>query len=199
MAIRNFYVSLAMRKLITIIMLACLCGPAVAQERTPSDVFWEKLKKHCGQSYEGQLAAGIEPGDFGGQRLVIHVRACDDDTIRIPFFVGDDRSRTWVLTRPDGVVKLKHDHRHADGTEEEVTQYGGTSTNTGFDSLQVFPADAETAALIPYAAGNVWWITVDDTSFTYNLRRIGTDRLFTVVFDLTKPVATPEAPWGWVD
>lgn len=188
-----------MQKIITIIMLACLWGTAAAQEGVPSDIFWEKLRKHCGQSYEGQLADGIVQPDFSGKRLVMHVRACDDNTIRIPFFVGDDRSRTWVLTRQDGLIKLKHDHRHADGSEEEVTQYGGTSANTGFDSLQMFPADAETAERIPYAATNVWWITVDDTSFTYNLRRIGSDRLFTVVFDLTAPVETPEAPWGWVD
>jgi hypothetical protein len=45
--------------------------------------------------------------------------------------------------------------------------------------------------------GNVWWITVDENSFTYNLRRIGSDRLFTVKFDLTKPVDLPPSPWGW--
>lgn len=188
-----------MRKFITFILLAFLGGSAIAQERIPSDIFWETLRKHCGQSYEGKLADGIVQDDFAGKRLVMHVRACDDDTLRIPFFVGEDRSRTWVLTRQDGLIKLKHDHRHADGSEEEITQYGGTSTNTGFESLQMFPADAETAERIPYAASNVWWITVDETTFTYNLRRIGSDRLFTVVFDLTTPVETPAAPWGWED
>jgi hypothetical protein len=53
--------------------------------------------------------------------------------------------------------------------------------------------------LIPTAAANVWWITLDKTSFTYNLRRIGSDRLFTVQFDLTKEVPVPTAPWGWKD
>lgn len=188
-----------MRKLFFIMLLACWAGIGVAQERSPADVFWENLTKHCGLSYEGQLADGIVQPDFSGKRLVMHVRACDDDTIRIPFFVGDDRSRTWVLTRQDGVIKLKHDHRHADGSEEEVTQYGGTNANVGFENLQIFPADAETAERIPYASTNVWWITVDETSFTYNLRRIGSDRLFTVVFDFNNPVETPEAPWGWED
>lgn len=188
-----------MRNFLLITLLTCFVGIVAAQERLPSDVFWENLKAHCGLSYEGQLADGIVQPDFSGKKLTMHVRACDDDTIRIPFFVGDDRSRTWVLTRRDGIITLKHDHRHADGTEEEVTQYGGTNSNVGLEQLQMFPADEETAQRIPYASTNVWWITVDETSFTYNLRRIGSDRLFTVVFDLTQPVETPPAPWGWED
>jgi hypothetical protein len=65
--------------------------------------------------------------------------------------------------------------------------------------VQIFPADLETFNIIPAAAANVWWITINETSFTYNLRRIGSDRLFTVYFDLTKTVPTPSAPWGWKD
>jgi hypothetical protein len=80
-----------------------------------------------------------------------------------------------------------------------ITQYGGTSTNSGSASVQIFPADQETFNIIPAAAANVWWITINETSFTYNLRRIGSDRLFTVHFDLTKTVPTPAAPWGWKD
>ena len=65
--------------------------------------------------------------------------------------------------------------------------------------IQLFPADQETANLISYASNNVWWITLDETSFTYNLRRIGSDRLFSVKFDLTKEIETPAAPWGSED
>ena len=75
--------------------------------------------------------------------------------------------------------------------------YGGTAANHGLADLQVFPADPETAELLPLAASNVWWVTLSDTTFSYNLKRIGTDRLFTVEFDLTAPVETPAAPWGW--
>jgi hypothetical protein len=28
---------------------------------------------------------------------------------------------------------------------------------------------------------------------------VNTERRFSVRFDLTKPVAAPEAPWGWKD
>lgn len=172
---------------------------AWSQDLGGAAAFWEKLQQHCGNAYEGQLAPGISQPDFEGKKLVMHVRACDANTIRIPFFVGSDRSRTWVLTFHDGRITLKHDHRHEDGSEDEVTQYGGTAPNAGFEELQIFPADVETANRIPYASTNVWWITLNDNQYTYNLRRIGTDRLFSVVFDLTKPIPATEAPWGWVD
>jgi hypothetical protein len=97
------------------------------------------------------------------------------------------------------LIQLKHDHRHADGSEDAVTQYGGKATNTGSASTQFFPSDAFTAGLLPAAVGNVWWISMDETSFTYNLRRLGSASLFSVKFDLTQPIETPPAPWGWVD
>lgn len=173
----------------------------IAQEIAPSEVFWNTLKTHCGKSYEGEIVAGGKEGDgFTGKKLVMHVRSCEENTIRVPFFVGEDRSRTWVFTMNEGNrIKLKHDHRHEDGSEDKITQYGGLSSNVGLSNIQIFHADAETAKLIPAAATNIWWVTIDSTSYTYNLRRIGSERLFTVKFDLTKEIETPAAPWGSED
>lgn len=170
-----------------------------AQENSGAQQFWETLKTHCGKSFEGQITEGPANDDFRGKRLVMHVRSCEANTIRIPFFVGDDKSRTWVLTYEKDRITLKHDHRHEDGTEDKVTQYGGTTPNSGLSGIQIFPADQQTCDLIAYASNNVWWITMDETSFTYNLRRIGSDRVFSVKFDLTKTVENPSAPWGWKD
>ena len=168
---------------------------AIAQETPGSVQFWKNLESHCGKAYEGRLISGGSE-DFSGKKLVMHVRSCEGNNIRIPFFVGEDKSRTWVLTMQDNRIQLKHDHRQEDGSEDDITQYGGTSTNTGLSHVQIFPADQETSELIPYASTNVWWITLDDTTFSYNLKRIGSDRLFSVEFDLTKEVETPSAPWG---
>lgn len=167
------------------------------QEKIANQIFWESLSTHCGKAYEGEIMTPTENDPFTGKRLVMHMVDCGEDFIHIPFFVGDDKSRTWVLTKSNGLIQLKHDHRHEDGSEDKVTQYGGTTTNTGMAEIQFFPADQETAELIPYAANNVWWITVDETSFTYNLRRIGSDRFFSVKFDLTKEVISPGPAWGW--
>lgn len=172
---------------------------AFSQKEHGSKKFWEMLSAHCGKAYEGKLVTPESDPRFAG-KLVMHVRSCEDGRFRIPFFVGDDRSRTWALTMDaQGLIQLKHDHRHDDGSEDQVTQYGGKASNTGSATTQYFTADQFTAELLPAAVGNVWWITVDETSFTYNLRRLGSNTHFSVRFDLTNPVETPDAPWGWED
>jgi hypothetical protein len=186
-----------MKKLFLLVVLV-LTNICFSQSEKGSKQFWEKLKMHCGKSFEGQITAGASANDpFSGKKLVMHVKSCEENRIRIPFFVGDDKSRTWVLTFENEIITLKHDHRHEDGTPDKITQYGGTSTNSGLPNIQFFPADQETCDLISYASTNVWWITVDEKVFTYNLKRIGSDRVFSVSFDLSKPIETPSAPWGW--
>ena len=171
--------------------------PAFSQEKSPSETFWNTLKSHCGKAYEGRLVVPEKDKDFGGKKLLMHVRACNDNEIKIPFYVGEDKSRTWILTMDNGIISLKHDHRHEDGTEDAVNFYGGTASNVGKVDIQFFPADVHTQEMIPAAATNVWWITIDENTFTYNLKRLGTERIFKVVMDLTKPVSIPKAPWGW--
>ena len=170
---------------------------AVFAQEKPAKSFWNQLQQHCGKSYEGTITQGMGNDDFDGKKLIMHVRSCEENEIKIPFFVGEDKSRTWILRLKDNKVELKHDHRKPDGSEDKITQYGGTASNTGLANIQVFPADEETAELIPAAATNVWWISLDDEIFSYNLKRIGTATNFRVEFDLSNPVKTPYAPWGW--
>jgi len=168
-----------------------------AQEESPAKQFWNKLQTHCNKAYEGTLELPKEDEDFGGKKLVMHVRSCSKEIIKIPFFVGEDRSRTWILSYKNDRISLQHDHRHKDGSEDDINFYGGITTNPGQAGIQIFSADARTQKMIPAASTNVWWITLNDTVFTYNLRRLGTERVFKVVMDLTNPISTPEAPWGW--
>lgn len=195
-------------KFLLIAFVLTFAAPAFAQTESGNAVFWRELQKLCGKSFGGTVAADTSNSpDFAGKPLVMHVRSCEKDRIRIPFFVGDDRSRTWVLTRKNDRIELKHDHRHEDGKPDKVTMYGGTSNNTGEATRQFFPADEETVRVVappagraPSAAANIWWIDlVPGEHFSYNLRRLGGDRLFTVKFDITKEVKTPAAPWGWKD
>ena len=187
-----------MKKLLLLILFPL---QLIAQEVPNSVLFWNSIQKHCGKAFEGVIVEGGKEGDgFTGQKLIMHVRSCEKNTIRVPFFVGEDKSRTWVFTlSEDKLITLKHDHRHKDGSEDEITQYGGTNPNTGLANIQFFPADQQTATLIPAAFSNVWWVTIDETTFTYNLRRIGTGRFFSVKFDLTKEISVPSAPWGSKD
>ena len=160
--------------------------------------FWTSLRTLCGTAHQGRVVeAPADDTTFAGKNLVMHVRTCTEDEIRIPFHVGDDRSRTWVLTRTGAGLRLKHDHRHEDGMEDEITQYGGDATSGGSAQRQQFPADEHTSSLIPAAATNVWTVEiVPGSMFTYALRREGTDRRFRIEFDLTTQVPAPPPPWG---
>jgi len=184
---------------IRLLLLAACAALAGRVAADPQDEFWQNLRALCGQAFEGRVVEGTAPGDaaFRGQRLVMHVRACGADEIRIPFHVGENRSRTWVLTRTAASLRLKHDHRHEDGAEDKVTQYGGDSAGAGTAGTQEFPADEFTVKLIPAAKTNIWTLRVEPgRAFTYALRREAEGRRFKVEFDLTRPVAPPPAPWG---
>lgn len=167
--------------------------------KVPSQAFWDALTAKCGKTYEGHITQGAKIGDgFTGEKLIMYIRKCEENKLYIPFNVGDNLSRTWILHKDkNGHIQLKHDHRHKDGSDDETTMYGGRSTTVGLKNVQVFPADIETQQLIPAAATNVWWMTIDENTFSYNLKRLGTDRVFTVVFDLNKEMPTPPDSWGW--
>lgn len=168
---------------------------------SPQDQFLANLAELCGEAYQGEIVASSPEGaddDFAGQDMVMHVRECEDDVIRIPFHVGEDRSRTWIITRTADGLRLKHDHRHEDGSPDEITMYGGETGDEGSATRQRFLADQATADMLPAAAMNVWTVTVaPGETFGYELRREGTVREFRVEVDLTNPVEAPPAPWGW--
>lgn len=179
--------------------LASCATPAALE--TPQDRFLGALASLCGKAFEGRIASPAVEADaaFAGKRLVMHVRSCAKDEIRIPFHVGEDRSRTWVITRTGSGLRLKHDHRHTDGSEDKLTQYGGDSIREGSAGRQEFPADDFSKALfvrenIPVSTTNVWAVEVHGRTFAYELRRPG--RFFRVEFDLVRAVAPPPPPWG---
>jgi hypothetical protein len=169
----------------------------VAPPADPGAAFFSRLSALCGGAFEGRLTDG-QPQDsiFRMSKLVMHVRSCSDSEIRIPFHVGTNRSRTWVLTRTAQGLRLKHDHRHEDGSPDRVTQYGGDARDSGSATRQEFPADSFTVALLPGTRTAAWAMEiVSPERFAYSLRR-GTERYVRIEFDLTRRVETPPPPWG---
>ncbi|WP_235901226.1 hypothetical protein [Pontixanthobacter aquaemixtae] len=155
--------------------------------------------------------------DMQGAEMVMHVRTCDDQQITVPFHIKQtggewDRSRTWVFTRlGDDALRLKHDHRHADGESDDVTMYGGDTADAGTAQRQSFPVDQFSIDMfkregLDASTTNVWSVEVnpadqDGAQFAYQLSRskaLGApeDRNFRVEFDLTSPIEVPPAPWG---
>jgi hypothetical protein len=158
---------------------------------TPASDFFGRLGSLCNQAYEGKVAypeGGKDP--FAGKALVMRVQSCSPTEIRIPFQVGEDKSRTWVFTKSSQGLLLKHDHRHPDGTPDSVTMYGGYAKAGGTIYTQSFPADDYTAKLLPAAATNEWStvLSEDQKTFSYILKRDGQLR-FRADFDLTKPLS----------
>lgn len=177
---------------------------AIAQPTAlPANAFFDNLLTLCGKAYAGKLVAfnDSDLAGFGGA-AVMHVRDCSASEVRIPFHVGENRSRTWIVTRTADGLRLKHDHRHDDGSSDSLTMYGGDSIGTGSGSAtrQEFPADAESKAM--FAAGNmkvsmdnVWAIEiVPGKQFAYELRR--PNRHFRVDFDVSQSVSIPPPAWG---
>ncbi len=190
------------------ILAGCGGGSAPAPSAAPApaaaDRFLERIAQGCGKAFAGKVLVNepMQANDaFAGKELIMHVRDCSSGELKIPFHVGDDRSRTWVLTRTSNGVSLKHDHRHEDGTPDDNTMYGGESTTPGSEVRQEFPVDQESKANFAKRnnAGsqtNTWAMEIEPGQrFLYELSR-PSGRLFKVEFDLTKAVATPPAAWG---
>ena len=177
-------------------------GPGT--DTAPVDAFMARIAGHCGQAFAGRILTDVPQQDdnaFTGQELTMHVRECSENELKIPFHVGEDRSRTWILTRTADGLRLKHDHRHEDGSPDAVTMYGGDTAEAGSAVRQEFPVDQESIAMferegLSASVINVWAMEIEPGErFVYELARPGTERLFRVEFDLSTPVEAPPAPW----
>lgn len=163
--------------------------------------FFQRLQRLCGRAFDGRVTSAPVEADreMAASRLTMHVASCTEDEVRIPFTVGEDRSRTWVISRTAEGLRLKHVHRHEDGSEDELSNYGGDAVPPGTARRQDFPADAFSRDLFTrtgreVSVPNVWAIEVDPgRMFAYELRRPG--RHFRVEFDLTRPVPAPPPVW----
>lgn len=191
------------------LLILSACTPDKQQQATaqPADKFLSSIAEYCGKAFAGRIVANEPATDqadpFANKALVMHVRGCDTPRkeLRIPFHVGDDHSRTWILTRTESGLCLKHDHRHEDGSADAVTMYGGDSAGAGTATRQEFPVDAESIAMfqregLDASVTNTWAMEVHPGEmFAYELTR-PTGRKFRVEFDLGEEVELPPAPWG---
>lgn len=159
-------------------------------ESPVQQAFFERLASLCGESFQGtQIYRSPHGQSWEAQEMVIQVEECREDHIHIPFRVGEDTSRTWIFLIEEGKLRFQHDHRHADGTPEEASLYGGFANESGTAFVQYFPADDYTAEVIPGGEGNVWTLAFDQdmTTLSYILQRNGELRL-RVDFDLSNPL-----------
>lgn len=171
------------------------CATLPGGRAPQQDAFMANLNALCGQRFVGRVVStDAADAEFARSRLTMHVRDCSTDEVRIPFQVGDDASRTWVISRnEEGGLTLKHDHRDPEGKPDGFHWYGGDTVSAGTAERQEFPVDdfsieLFTAGDAPASIINVWAVEVRPGEvFAYELRRLR--RHFRVEFDLTRPVA----------
>lgn len=187
--------------------ISCLMAGPVAASEVPGDdlaaeqhAFWQKLERLCGQAFPGRISDVTDyyREAIGGRELIAHGVSCEDERIHVALHVDDNRSRNWILTIVDGTIRLKHDHRHPDGTEEGISQYGGDAPVPGLAQRQIFPADTHTAEILPLRADNFWFMDfVDENTFQYGVHWPGQGHSIRLSFDLADPVSLPPMPWGF--
>jgi len=151
---------------------------------TSKNQFFDNLRQLCGAQFVGEMTFPEKGQDsFAGKVLTASFEHCDETQIKIPFAVGEDTSRTWLITQNSQGLQLKHDHRHADGTPDEINMYGGMTLDAGEALSQSFAADQHTAQIIPAASTNVWTLSLtnDKQTLTYYLERNAAPRFKAVL------------------
>ena len=154
--------------------------------------FIDNLAALCGKSFRGEetyMASGRE--SWAEKDFVMHVTVCEDDRVYIPFHLDDDHSRTWMFLAEDKGLRFRHDHRHEDGTPEDLTMYGGYADGTGTGYRQHFPADDYTVELLEDTLGREWRVILDKdiSTFTYQLH-YSSELMFEAQFDLSSTIET---------
>ncbi len=200
---KNIFLSLGF---ILLSVLLISCG-ADSSEKTDSDTiqdqeevsqshevykaFLANVRELCGNTYLGEPVYPLDDPEhpFYNQPILLSFSVCEEYRVFMPLQVGDNTSRAWQLTLTEEGLLLKHDHRHEDGTPEDLSMYGGFATDEGTALSQFFPADDETAEMLPEASTNVWNMVIhpDEGIFEYILHRHGNLR-FHAVIDISEPV-----------
>lgn len=176
-----------MRFLLAAVAVA-LSGCATVPPDDPQAAFFANLRGHCGKALNGRMVSSDpQDNDMSGKPMLATFGPCSDSKVRINFAVGPDLSRNWVVTRTQTGLRLKHVHIHDDGSEDELSRYGGDTVAPGSATRQEFPTDAFSRDLFTrrnsaQSNTNVWAMEVATTTpFAYELRRPG--RYFRVQFD----------------
>jgi hypothetical protein len=166
------------------------------------EAWWSHMMMHCDRAFEGGLSVA-PPGDEmlqGDELLLVHFRECTDDELRLPFHIekaeGEwDRSRTWIFSRHEESIELRHDHRTREGEPDESTMYGGFTQTPGSANQQVF-IFTDYEEYDPAGPKRGWRVEIEpNVRYTYGTFR-GEDWRWRVDFDLSSAVAPPPAPWG---
>lgn len=145
--------------------------PEITPETTQEE-FFANMFELCGETFSGEATfPEDESHELVGENLVATIQTCTEEEIQIALAADGDQSRTWVISRTDEGLRLRHDHIDSEGAPSDTTGYGGYATDEGTSTQQYFAADDSTAQMIPEASTNVWMMELNDDRFVYALER----------------------------
>ena len=179
--------------------VASLLSTSAMAHGNNQDKFFNAVKALCGQAFSGGTIEDTQnSAAYSGRKFILHIRECSDTQIKMPLHIGDNSSRILILTKGENSIKLQHDHRHADGSPDDLTLYGGSTTAEGTANAQAFPESAAsietTKALAPTRTWpSVWSIILTSDDIVYQVVRPG--RIIRTQFKLSNKVANPPKAW----
>ena len=185
----------------TLVVVATVTGLMLTLDRavdSNQDKFFDAIKAHCGHAFSGDVDDSSNSTAYNGRKFVLHIRDCSDTQIKMPLHIDDNSSRILVLTKSDGHIKLQHDHRHADGSSDALTMYGGYSSADSTAKVTNFPESAESIAITKAHAPtrtypSVWSIILSADDITYQVVRPG--RTIKSQFKFADRVDLPPQAW----
>jgi len=189
MMIKNLYISFLTA--LVVVLSSCNSMQENTEEitKTNEDIFFEHFKNLEGKTFAGkEVFIREDMESWAHLDLIMHIREYTDSVVFVPFRVGDNTSRTWTLYRVnDGRLRLRHDHRHDDGTPEDLNLYGGYTGEGSTAISQFFPADDYTCNMLRRICDNEWnmQFSEDLSTFSYILKKEGV-KVIRIDFDLTR-------------
>ena len=155
----------------------------------PQGAFWDALEPACGTVLPGEMLSNASSDrDWRRRGVSLDVTECSSEGMRMVVQVGNDRSRTWILTQAADGIDFRIER--AEGTGPGVSGYGGVSSEGADAMRQVFPADEVTKEMfsergLALALENVWSLTIDPEAgdLVYEVERISGGRK--IRFDLS--------------
>jgi hypothetical protein len=192
------HLRLSLLALLVLPLAACAEPDPPAAPDDVHDAFLANLAEHCGQAFLGRVihVPETDPYFTGDPELVMEVRECSPEEVRIPVHLGENSSRTWIFSRTGGGVDLRHDHRHDDGTPEANTFYGSFVSEPPVAEEPPSANRHEFKRVTDEGIRSGWVVEIiPGERYTYGTQRDGEWR-HRFDFDLTTPVEAPRDPWG---
>jgi len=169
-----------------------------AAQLDPAAGFLANLTSLCGQAFSGVVLEAPDTDDAfkTGASMVMHIRDCRPNEVRVPIWLGEDASRTFVFTTTPVGLDVRHDHRRSDGRADSNTYYGAVAAHPPV-ALEPPSATRHEFKTVNAEGVKTGWIAIlEEDRFIYGTHRDGQWRHH-FEFDLTQPVAVPGDPWGF--